>query len=140
MVREEVVRDRGRLIQFTQFQKRASEAGVGAGRWIARETALPAGAHTLGITRREREGGSLVQKCGRLSRFLLDQIEQVPGLIELSADTEPCRELEAEFRRQLARVGDGEVWFVKRHGGAVPTVRGHLAGTLHACSPGKNGN
>ena len=56
--------DLGGFIQFAQLQKRASEAGAGAGRRVAGETALPTGTDTLGITRCEREGGSLVQKCG----------------------------------------------------------------------------
>ena len=64
VLREEVVRDLGRLVQFAQLEERASEAGAGAGRGIAGEATLPAGTDRLGITRRKRQGGSLVQKRG----------------------------------------------------------------------------
>ncbi len=134
---EELVRDLGRFIQFAQLQERASEAGAGARRGIAGEATLPAGANAGGVARRKRQGGPLVQKRGRLARLLLDQVQQLRGVVELTADPEPCRKLEAESGRQRARVGEGDLWFVKGHRGVVPGVGGRLAGALHAYSPGR---
>ena len=122
----------GRFVQFAQLQQRASEAGAGAGRGIAGEATLPAGADPCGVARRKRQGGSLVQKRGGLAGLLLDQVKQLRGVVELTADTEPCRKLEAKFGRQRAGFGEGDIWFVKRDIGEPSPAPG--AASLERCT------
>jgi hypothetical protein len=135
VLRQELLRDLGRFLQLTQLQERASEAGTGAGRGKGGEATLPAGADARGVAKCEREGSPLVQKRGRLARLLLDKIKQLPGVVELTADTEPRRELVAELRRQRACFEERGPGFVNGHWGAVPDAGDRLAGALHAYSP-----
>ena len=136
---EERVSHLGRFIQVPQLQEGAGEADAGARRGIAGKAALPAGADTVGVTRRKCKGSTLIQKRGRLACLSLDQVQQRRGVVELTGDPEPCRKLESESGWQGTRVVEGDLWFVKGHRGIVPGVGGRLAGALHACSPGRAG-
>ena len=138
VLREEPLGDLGSFVQFAQLEEGASEAGAGAGRGIAGEATLPAGADAGGVARREGEGGTLVQEGGRLACLLLDQVQQRRGVVEPTADAEPRHKLVAELCRQRDRFGEGDLWFKKGHRGAVAGARGRLAGALHARSPGRD--
>ncbi len=133
MLREEVVRDLGRLIQFAQLQKRASEAGAGAGR---RDSWRDGAANRRGHASASPAASA---RAARSSRSVADspascsiRIQQLRGVIELTADTEPCRELESKFGRQRTGFGEVDLRFVNGHRGDGLGARGHLAGQLHA--------
>ena len=65
-----------RFSQVSQLQERASEAGTGARCGMVGDAALPADANSCSVAHCKRQGGSLIQKHGRLARLVLDQVEK----------------------------------------------------------------
>ena len=127
MRREELFSDLGRFSQVSQLKKRASTGRTGARRRMAREATLPTGANSSGVARGKRERRSLVKKRCRLARVLLEQVQKLRGIVELTADTEPRRKLDTVLWWQLGRLCESGLWFVRKHGRVVPGVRGRLA-------------